>query len=79
MASIHDLTPAALAGFHAAPGTACPHYSSSPNGMAWLLGAWLAKGTRPEPASVRMSRGYSLRVDGAVYAMQGSGADWEAK
>ena len=41
-----DLTPDALAGFAAQLGNtpaheACPHYTSSPAGMAWLVGAWL--------------------------------------
>ena len=43
-----DLTPEALEGFAAQLGDkpahqACPHYTSSPAGMAWLVGAWLQK------------------------------------
>ena len=43
-----DLTPEALEGFAAQldgkpAHEACPHYTSSPSGMAWLVGAWLQK------------------------------------
>ena len=49
-----DLTPEALAGFVAQldgkpAHEACPHYTSSPAGMAWLVGAWLQKTGRPAP------------------------------
>ena len=62
-----DLTPDALAGFAAQLGDtpahqACPHYTSSPAGMAWLVGAWLQKTGCAAPRDVRMSRGYSVRV-----------------
>ena len=62
-----DLTPDALAGFAAQLGNtpaheACPHYTSSPAGMAWLVGAWLQKTGRAAPRDVRMSRGYTVRV-----------------
>ena len=62
-----DLTPEALEGFAAQLGDtpahqACPHYTSSPAGMAWLVGAWLQKTGRPSPRDVRMSRGYTVRV-----------------
>ena len=66
-----DLTPEALEGFAAQLGgtlgdrpahQACPHYTSSPAGMAWLVGAWLQKTGRPPPRDVRMSRGYTVRV-----------------
>jgi hypothetical protein len=40
----------------------CPHYTSSPAGMAWLVGAWLQKTGRPPQRDVRMSRGYTVRV-----------------
>ena len=40
----------------------CPHYTSSPAGMAWLVGAWLQKAGRPAPRDVRMSRGYTVRA-----------------
>ena len=58
-----DLTPEALEGFAAQLDgkhayEACPHYTSSPAGMAWLVGAWLQKTGR----DVRMSRGYTVRV-----------------
>ena len=64
-----DLTPEALEGFaaqlHGKPAhQACPHYTSSPAGMAWLVGAWLQKTRRPAPSDVRMSRGYTVRVGG---------------
>ena len=62
-----DLTPDALAGFAAQLGNtpaheACPHYTSSPAGMAWLVGAWLQKTGRAAPRDVRMSHGYTVRV-----------------
>ena len=62
-----DLTPEALEGFSAQldgkpAREACPHYTSSPAGMAWLVGAWLQKSGRPAPRDVRMSRGYTVRV-----------------
>ena len=62
-----DLTPEALEGFAAQLGDtpahqACPHYTSSPAGMAWLVGAWLQKTGRAAPRDVRMSRGYTVRV-----------------
>ena len=62
-----DLTPEALEGFGAQldgkPALeACPHYTSSPAGMAWLVGAWLQKTGRPAPRDVRMSRGYTVHV-----------------
>ena len=62
-----DLTPDALAGFAAQLGNtpaheACPHYTSSPAGMAWLVGAWLQKTECAAPRDVRMSRGYTVRV-----------------
>ena len=62
-----DLTPEALEGFAAQLGDrpahqACPHYSRSPAGMAWLVGAWLHKTGRPAPRAVRRSRGYTVRV-----------------
>ena len=62
-----DLTLDALEGFAAQLGDkpahqACPHYTSSPAGMAWLVGAWLQKAGHPPPRDVRMSRGYTVRV-----------------
>jgi len=56
-----DLTPEALEGFAAQldgkpAHEACPHYTSSPAGMAWLVGAWLQKTGRLAPRDVRMSR-----------------------
>jgi hypothetical protein len=62
-----DLTPEALEGFAAQldgkpAQEACPHYTSSPAGMAWLVGAWLQKTGRPAPRDVHMSRGYTVRV-----------------
>ena len=49
-----DLTPEALDGFAAQLGDtpahqACPHYNSSPAGMAWLVGAGLQKTGRAAP------------------------------
>lgn len=79
MGRLCDLSEMARTGYRAQPGAVCPHYDSSPNGMAWLFGAWLAKVSRPAPRSVHLSRGYSLRSDGTVYVMQRQGAHWEAK
>ena len=56
--ALQDLTQYALEGFAAQlDGTlgdkpahqACPHYTSSPAGMAWLVGAWLQKTGHPPP------------------------------
>ncbi len=65
--AFQDLTQYALEGFAAQLGDkpahqACPHYTSSPAGMAWLVGAWLQKTGHPAPRDVRMSRGYTVRV-----------------
>ncbi len=62
-----DLTAEALAGFSVDLAGAlayqhCPHYTSSPAGMAWLVGAWLRSTGRGAPRDVRMSRGYAVRV-----------------
>ena len=62
-----DLTAEALAGFSvdlagALAHQQCPHYTSSPAGMAWLVGAWLRSTGRGAPRDVRMSRGYAVRV-----------------
>ena len=62
-----DLTPEAQAGVAAQldgrpAHEACPHYTSSPAGMAWLVGAWLQKTGCAAPRDVRMSRGYTVRV-----------------
>ena len=62
-----DLTPEALEGFAAQldgklAHEACPHYTSSFAGMAWLVGAWLQKTGRPAPRDVRTSRGYTVRI-----------------
>ena len=62
-----DLTPEALAGFAAQLNgkpahQACPHFTSSPAGISWLVGAWLQKTGRPAPRDVCMSRGYTVRV-----------------
>jgi len=62
-----DITAETLVGFAAQLGDtpahqACPHYTGSPAGMAWLVGAWLQKTGRAAPSDVRMSRGYTVRV-----------------
>ena len=62
-----DLTAEALAGFSVDLAGAlahqhCPHYTSSPAGMAWLVGAWFRSTGRGAPHDVRMSRGYTVRV-----------------
>lgn len=48
---------------------ACPHFNSSPCGMAWLAGAWLAANGFGEPQAVRMSRGYTVRVSGMLLSV----------
>ncbi|WP_425952941.1 hypothetical protein [Ralstonia pseudosolanacearum] len=62
-AAKNDLTPYAKEGFVAQPGSKCPHYTSSPAGMAWCVGAWMRDTGRTEPRDVRMSRGYKVRVN----------------
>ena len=62
-----DLTPEALEGFAAQldgnpAHEACPHYTSSPAGMAWLVGAWLQQTGRPAPRAGRKARGSTVRV-----------------
>ena len=52
--ALQDLTQSALEGFAAErvdkpAHLACPHYTSSPAGMAWLVGAWLQKSGHPPP------------------------------
>ena len=74
-----DLTPDALAGFAAQLGDtpahqACPHYTSSPAGMAWLVGAWLRSTGRGAPRDVRMSRGYTVRVSGMLVSVADAAA-----
>lgn len=63
-----DLTAHASEGYAAelngaAAAKACPHYTSSPAGMAWLVGAWLKATGRSAPRDVRMSRGYTVRAN----------------
>jgi len=74
-----DLTPETLVGFAAHLGgkpahEACPHYTSSPAGMAWLVGAWLQKTGRPAPRDVGMSRGYTVRVGDMRVSVAGAAA-----
>lgn len=45
-----------------------PPYASSPVGMAWSVGARLRALGHPEPKAASMSRGYKVRIDGAVHA-----------
>ncbi len=58
-----NLTPAAQEGFDAKPETACPYYSSSPNGLAWFVGRWLQSTGRSAPRDVRPGRGYRIRAN----------------
>lgn len=58
-----DLTPAAQEGFDAKPESACPHYTSSPNGLAWFVGRWLQATGRSAPRDVRPGRGYRIRAN----------------
>ena len=61
-----DLTTYAHEGFNAGKGTDCPHFASSPAGMAWLAGHWLATQGQPLPKKVTASRGYTVRADGRL-------------
>lgn len=75
----HDLTAQALEGFGAALESAdaheaCPYYTSSPNGMAWLVGAWMRKSGLPAPRKVRMSRGYTVRADDMLVSVANASA-----
>lgn len=58
-----DLTLAAQAGYEAPPDASCPHYTSSPNGLAWFVGRWLQATGRPAPRDVRPGRGYRIRAN----------------
>jgi len=58
-----DLTPVAQLGYDAPVDAPCPYYDSSANGMTWLTGRWLKATGRPAPRDVRMSRGYTVRVN----------------
>lgn len=64
-----DLTPAAKAGYEASAEAACPHYSSSPNGLAWMVGRWLQQTGRPAPRDVRPGRGYRIRANDMLLAV----------
>jgi hypothetical protein len=57
---------AALAGYGSAPSDTCPHYASSPLGMAWHVGRWMQTTGRTQPHEVRMSRGYSVAINGLL-------------
>lgn len=58
-----DLTVQAAEGYEAAAGASCPHYASSPSGMAWHVGAWLKATGRSAPRGVRCSRGYRMHAN----------------
>lgn len=69
-----DLTPQASAGYGAELGElpahkVCPFFDSSPAAMAWLVGAWLKQNGRAALRAVRMSRGYTVRVDGMLVSV----------
>lgn len=53
---------------------ACPHFTSSPSGMAWLAGAWLAGNGFNEPRAVWMSRGYTVRADDLLLSVDNPAA-----
>jgi hypothetical protein len=65
-----DLTATAVQGFQAEEGAKCPHYDSSPNGMAWLVGQWLKKTGRAAPRDVRMSRGYTVHANDMLVSVK---------
>lgn len=70
MAKPMDLTPAALSGYSGAPN---PHLYSSPNYYAHAFGAYLQASGRPEPSSVCMGRGATIRTGEMLrFAIHGS-------
>ena len=72
MSKPHDLTDRALQGYRQEQ----VHYAySSPAWFAYHLGVYLRKREMPAPRLVRMSRGYSLRVDGVVFNHLGASND----
>lgn len=69
-----DLTPAAIEGFVAADGRACPYLASSPNWFAWTVGRCLARTGRSAPRDVRMGRGYQVHANGMLWAVAADSA-----
>jgi len=67
-----DLTPAAKEGYEAQPEATCPHYTSSPNGLAWLVGRWLRVTGRSAPRDVRPGRGYRIRANDMLLLVESS-------
>jgi len=69
-----NLTEFAQAGFIAQldekpAASVCPHYTCSPAGMAWLVGAWLKKIGGSAPRDVCMSRGFTVRADNMLVSV----------
>lgn len=62
----YPLLYAAQEGYDTEPGIACPYYTSSSSGMAWLAGQWLKANGRARPNKAAMSRGFRVRVDDAL-------------
>lgn len=62
MAKPQDMTAEARQGFDAG-GAANPFLWSSASHMAFAVGAWLQSTGRTAPRDVRMSRGYTVRVN----------------
>lgn len=72
------LDTAAQEGYRAEDGAACPYYASSPNGDAWLLGAYLRRSGRAEPSDVRKGRGSIVHVRDCSYRpVDDAGRAWE--
>lgn len=77
MAKPNDLTAEAMQGYEASCNTACPYLYSSPSSIAWLAGRWLQDTGRPKPRDVRMSRGYSIRVNDMVLLWKAGTVEFE--
>lgn len=74
MSKVSDLTPAARQGYEASDGAVCPHFLSSPNGLAWTVGRWLRDTGRPAPRDVRAGRGYRMHANDMLLKCDGFGA-----
>lgn len=70
MAKPNDLTAEAIQGYGASCNTPCPYLYSSASSIAWLAGRWMRDTGRSTPQGVRMSRGYSIRVNDMLLLWQ---------
>jgi hypothetical protein len=70
-----EMTKAAQEGFKADMGQCtavqvCPHTTSSPRGMAWLVGTWMKANKLPQPQVACMSLGYRVCVDDMLFCVK---------